>query len=39
VRQKIAELTLVAASADVRDLGAMFGHEKPLPHPASDQAR
>jgi hypothetical protein len=24
---------------DMRDLGAMFGHEEPLPHPASDQVQ
>jgi len=23
---------------DMRDLGPMFGHEEPLPHPACDQA-
>ena len=24
---------------DMRDLGAVFDHEEPLPHPACDQAR
>jgi hypothetical protein len=37
--KKIAELTLVTASADMRDLGAVFDRDEPLPHPASDQAR
>ena len=36
---KKAALTLVAASADVRDLGAVFDHEEPLLHPACDQAQ
>jgi hypothetical protein len=37
--KKNAALTLVAASADVRDLGAVFDHEEPLLHPACDQAQ
>ena len=24
---------------DIRDLGAVFDHEEPLPHPACDQAQ
>jgi len=32
--KKIAALTLAAASADMRDLGAVFDHDEPLPHPA-----
>ena len=37
--KKIAALTLVAASADMRDLGAVFDHEKPLLHPTCDRAQ
>jgi hypothetical protein len=37
--KKIAALTLVAASADMRDLGAVFDREDPMPHPACDQAQ
>jgi hypothetical protein len=37
--KKIAALTLVAASADVRDLGAVFDREEPLLHPTCDHAR
>jgi hypothetical protein len=33
-QKKIAALTLAAASADMRDLGAVFDHDEPLPHPA-----
>ena len=37
--KKIAVLTLVAASADMRDLGAVFDHEEPLLHPTCDHAQ
>jgi hypothetical protein len=37
--KKIAALTLVAASADMRDLGAVFDHEEPLLHPTCDCAQ
>jgi hypothetical protein len=37
--KKNAALTLVAASADVRDLGAVFDREEPLLHPTWDHAR
>jgi len=37
--KKIAALTLVAASADMRDLGAVFDHEEPLLHPTCDRAQ
>ncbi len=35
----IAALALVAASADMRDLGAVFDHEEPLLHPTCDRAQ
>ena len=37
--KKIAALTLVAASADMRDLGAVFDHEESLLHPTCDRAQ
>ncbi len=37
--KKIAALTLVAASADMRNLGAVFDHEEPLLHPTCDRAQ
>ncbi len=37
--KKNAALTLVAASADMRDLGAVFDREEPLLHPTCDHAQ